>query len=300
MEFRQIQYFACLYEEGSVTRAARRLNIVQPALSMQIAKLEDELGQQLFVRSPQGMHPTGEARRLYHLFLPVITGFSQAREQARQADGELVGQVRVGMIATISQGVLVNALMEFSGGHPKVELSFVDGFSGGLSDAVALGHLDAAVINRPRRPLALHTEAIAEEDVVLVAGAGHAPLPQTLPFAELAALKLVLPTRQHGLRGIIESFALSENVDLRPTVEIDSISAILRLVRESDFCTLLPTIAVREQLAQGDLRACVISSPRLVRHIVCVTDPRRPLGAAAAAFMAVLARHIQGLEKEKD
>ena len=73
MEFRQIQYFITLYEDGSVTRAARRLHIVQSALSMQMAKLEAEVGRRLFMRTPQGMQPTPEGRRLYRLFLPVVT-----------------------------------------------------------------------------------------------------------------------------------------------------------------------------------------------------------------------------------
>jgi LysR family nitrogen assimilation transcriptional regulator len=73
MELRQVQYFICLYEEGSVTRAARRLNIVQPALSMQIAKLEEAFGQQLFERTRQGMLPTAAAPQMYRLFLPVCT-----------------------------------------------------------------------------------------------------------------------------------------------------------------------------------------------------------------------------------
>lgn len=294
MEFRQVQYFVCLYEEGSVTRAAQRLNIVQPALSMQIAKLEDEIGERLFTRSPRGMQPTSEARRLYRLFMPVMTEFARAREEARRPSGELTGLVRVGMIATIAQGVLVDALQEFAQAHPKVELSLTDGFSETLTDAVAIGRLDAAVINKPRRPLALHTEVIAEEDLILVTGIQHPPLPENLTLADLADLRLLLPTRQHGLRGILESFAQAENVRLAPHVEIDAIGAIVKLVSESDFCTLLPYIAVRQPLEQGLLRGHAVSSPRLVRQIVYVTDPRRPLGAAASAFMAVLSNHIRG------
>jgi DNA-binding transcriptional LysR family regulator len=296
MEFRQIQYFVCLCEEGSVTRAARRLNIVQPALSMQIAKLEEELGQRLFLRTPQGMQPTSEGRRMHQLFLPVLAEFSRAREQLLQRDGELFGQVRIGMIATIAQGVMVEAMQAFLAEHPKVELSLTDGFSGTLIDAVAVGQLDAAIINKPRRPLALKTEAIAEEDLILVTGPGHAQLPARLPFARLARLKLVLPTRQHGLRGIIESFSQAEDVNLAPGVEIDSIGAIVKLVQRSDFCTLLPRIAVRKELEQGLLRAHAVNSPRLTRQIVCVTDARRPPSPAAAAFLAVLAQHVRGLE----
>jgi len=295
MEFRQVQYFVVLFEERSVTRAARRLNIVQPALSMQIAKLEEEIGKQLFVRSPQGMEPTSEGRRMYRLFLPVLGDFANAREQVMQTSGELAGLVRVGMIATVAQGVLVDALLEFSALHPKVDLSLTDGFSGTLADAVAVGQLDAAIVNKPRRPLALNTEAIAEEDMLLIAGPKHAPLPHVVAFAELAHLRLVLPTRQHGLRGIIESFSQAEDVTLSPSVEIDSISAILKLVHESDFCTVLPRVAVRRQLEHEALHGSTVTSPRLSRQIVCVTHPRRPPSPAAAAFIATLVRYVRGL-----
>ena len=295
MEFRQIQYFITLYEDGSVTRAARRLHIVQSALSMQMAKLEAEVGQRLFVRTPQGMQPTPEGRRLYRLFLPVVTGYQRAREQVIEATGELNGEVRFGMIATIAQGVLVDAILEFSPAHPKVELSMTDGFSGDLIDAVALGQLDAAVINKPRRALTLNSETIADEDLLLVMGPAHADVPASLRFSGMSALKLVFPTRRHGLRGIIENFAEAEDVHLSPSLEIDSISAILKLVRESDFCTLLPHVAVRGLLERAEVKVHRFVSPRLRRTIVAVTDPSRPLNPAAAAFLSVLRRHLVGL-----
>ncbi len=295
MEFRQIQYFIALYEDGSVTRAARRLHIVQSALSMQMGKLEAEVGQRLFVRTPQGMQPTPEGRRLYSLFLPVVTGYQRAREQLVEATGELSGEVRFGMIATIAQGVLVDAILEFSPAHPKVELSMTDGFSGDLIDAVALGQLDAAVINKPRRALTLKSETIADEDLLLVMGPAHADVPASLSFSGMSALKLVFPTRRHGLRGIIESFAEAEDVHLSPSLEIDSISAILKLVRESDFCTLLPHVAVRGLLEREEVKVHRFVSPRLRRQIVAVTDPSRPLNPAAVAFLAVLRRHLEGL-----
>src|SRR6218665_2519140 len=294
MEFRQIQYFVCLYEEGSVTRAARRLNIVQPALSMQIAKLEEELGQSLFLRSRQGMQPTPEGRQMYRLFMPVLGDFARAREQLlHRDDGELVGELRLGMIATVSQGVLVDAMLEFSAAHPKVHLSLTDGYSGGLIDAVAEGRLNAAIINQPRRPLALNTEPIVGEGLLLVTGTAHAPLPAEVPFHSLAGMKLVLPTRQHGLRGVIESFAESGDVSLEPRVEIDSISAIVKAVVESSYATLLPRIAVARQIESGQLSGHRVVAPELARQLVCITHPRRPPGPAAAAFIATMVRHLR-------
>lgn len=200
----------------------------------------------------------------------------------------------VGMIASIAQEVMVEALLAFSTAHPKVELCVTDGFSGTLVDAVAIGRLDAAVINKPRRPLALQTELIAEEDVLLVCGPRHPPLAASLTLADVASLRLVLPSRQHGLRGIIESFVQAEDIHLNPSAEIDSIGAIIKLVQVSDFCTLLPRIAVRQLLENGILAGHVVSRPHLVRQIVSVTDARRPLGPASAAFVATLAGYIRG------
>lgn len=293
MEFRQIQYFVCLYEEGAVTRAARRLNIVQPALSMQIAKLEEEIGEPLFVRSPRGMRPTPRGRDLYRLFLPVVGEFTRARERAMHVDGELSGQVRVGVIATIAESIVPDAMIEFANAHPRVHLTITDGYSQGLSDAVSMDQLDAALINKPRRPLALTMEPMLDEELLLVTGPKHRRLPATVRFAEVGQLKLSLPTRQHGLRGILESFAQGENVDLSAAAEVDSMAAILGLVEHGDFATVLPRIAVMRAIEAGRVDAHRIVSPSLMRHVVCVTHPRRPIAPATAAFIQMLARRAR-------
>ncbi len=79
MDLRQISYFVALFEEGSVTRAAQRMNVVQPALSMQIAKLERELGQRLFDRQPKAMVPTAAGRTLHRLVHPIQRDVADAR-----------------------------------------------------------------------------------------------------------------------------------------------------------------------------------------------------------------------------
>src|SRR5579864_5563079 len=86
MDLKQIQYFIALFEDGSVTRAAKRLNIVQPALSMQISKLEAELRQTLFERGPHGMTPTEAARLMYRLYTPIMRDIDHAREQLSRRD----------------------------------------------------------------------------------------------------------------------------------------------------------------------------------------------------------------------
>lgn len=296
MEFRQIQYFICLFEEGTVTRAARRLNIVQPALSMQLAKLEQEIGQQLFERSTQGMQPTATARQMYRLFLPIMRDFLHAREEVLCTDGDISGHVNIGLIASLTEGVLSETLAAFSAEHPKVSVTVADGYSTTLIDWVAGGQIDAAIINKPRRQLELSVSHIADEDMMLITSAGNPAAPQTpLALRQIPALglRLVLPTRRHGLRAIMDSFAQHEDVDLTPTVEVDSLVTIVKLVQQTQYATILPRIAVHQRLTEGILQAHAINSPRLIRQVVSIAHPRRPLNPATSIFMGMLARQIK-------
>jgi LysR family nitrogen assimilation transcriptional regulator len=296
MEFRQINYFIALYEEGTVTRAAHRLNIVQPALSMQIIKLEEQVGQQLFERSKQGMVPTVAGRQMYRLFLPIMRDFSNAHAQLLSSDGAIRGQVNIGLIASVTEGVLVDTLSEFSNRYPEVDVSVADGYTSTLIDWVAGGRLDAAIVNKPRRPLALDVEHIVDEEMVLITGAAaHQDVPPDLTLRALAALDLalVLPTRGHGLRSTIDAFAESENIELRPKFEIDSLVATVKLVEQARVATIVPRVAVHRQLDSGTLRAHAVTSPRLVRRMVSVSHPRRPLNPAARLLLSMLAANLR-------
>src|SRR6478609_1252138 len=259
MDQRQIQYFVCLYEEGSVTRAAQRLHIVQPALSMQIAKLEEELGRQLFVRGSKGMTPTEHATHMYALFLPVLADFERARAQLLATSSELAGHARIGLPASIAQDILAPALLAFASRHPQVRVSVTEAYTEALVQGVAAGQLDAAIVNKPRR-LMLKAQPVLRESLVLVTATSHRALPAQVSFRQAVKMPLVLPTRQHGLR------------------------AIMQLVQQrSELASLLPRTAVRSRLAEGSLRAHRVVGPALVRELVCVSHPTRPVAPPAAA-----------------
>jgi DNA-binding transcriptional LysR family regulator len=303
MDFRQIQYFICLFEEGTVTKAAHRLNIVQPALSMQIAKLESHLGQQLFDRTKQGMVPTAVARQMYRLFLPITRDFANARAQLMSNDGEIRGDVSIGLIASITEGVLAETLGIFSNKYPDINVKVADGYSTTLIDAVVAGQLDAAVINKPRRPLPLNIEHILDEEMVLITGTSNPlNLPQRMTLRQISAqaLQLVLPTRGHGLRSNIDSFAQNEDIELTPQFEIDSLVTTVKLVEHTNFATIIPRIAVHRALSEGRLRSHSIVSPRLLRQVVAVSHPRRPLNSATKLFLSMLAQNMLQTTEHRD
>jgi DNA-binding transcriptional LysR family regulator len=295
VDLRQIQYFICLFEQGSVTRAARQLNIVQPALSMQLARLEDVLGYRLFERHKQGMVPTAAARQMYKLFLPIMQDFSHAQAQVMVVDGKISGHVNIGLIASITEGVLAATLSTFSERFPKVGVTVVDGYSATLTDWVAGGQIEAAVINNPRRHRVLNVEHIADEDMVLITAAGTSVmLPSKLTLKQVPALGLglVLPTRNHGLRGVLDDFAEAEEVELTASFEVDSLNTIVELVASTRLATILPRIVTHQAVADGVLQIHPFTAPRLVRKVVAIWHPRRPLSPATTAFMAAIKEQV--------
>ncbi|MGE4242046.1 LysR family transcriptional regulator [Ramlibacter sp.] len=292
MDYRQIQYFVVLYEEGSVTRAAHRLNIVQPALSMQVARLEEELARQLFVRSNRGMIPTTHATQMYGRFLPILAEFERARAELLETGGALSGHARIGLPASIAQDVLPAAMVEFSQRFPGVTVSVTEAYSEVLVQGVTSGQLDAAIVNKPRR-LTLQAAPVLDEEFVLATGPRHARVPAKVTLREASRLKLVLPTRQHGLRAALEGFADAAGLHLECVMEIDSLPAIAQVVEQGELATLLPRTALRSRLADGRLRAHRLVRPALVRHLVAVSHPRRPVPPPAASLLEVLVRHLR-------
>ncbi|MFC4518450.1 LysR family transcriptional regulator [Cupriavidus pinatubonensis] len=301
MDLRQVQYFIALFEDGSVTRAAKRLNIVQPALSMQIAKLEDELRQQLFERTAYGMSPTAAGRLMYRLFLPVMRDFTAAREQLVQRDEVVTGSVAIGLIASVTEGVLVESLSRFNARYPQVEVTVADGYSTTLIDWVAGGRLDAAIVNKPRERISLEAKPLHDEEMVLVTSALHGPeLPPTIELSRLPNLELVLPSKHHGLRSVLDTAAQHEEIVLTPTFEIDVLGTLVNFVKATRFATILPHIVVRRAVEQGALRAYPILAPRIVRHIIAVTHPRRPLSKAGELLVGIIADEIRRLSTNSE
>jgi LysR family transcriptional regulator, nitrogen assimilation regulatory protein len=289
MDLKQIQYFIALFEDGSVTRAAKRLNIVQPALSMQISKLEAEIHQRLFDRGPHGMTPTDAARLMYRLYVPIIRDIDHACEQLSRSDVIVTGRVALGMVSSEAQSVLPESLATFNALFPQVEVSVSDGFSAQLIDAVEGGQLDAAIINKPRGRLALDTRALLDEEMVLVTSVEHGRvLPDEIDLAVLGDVELVLPSRRNGLRGALDAALLSADIVIQPRFEIDLLNTIVQFVEQSSVATILPRVVVQRKVDEGTLRAHRIVSPVIVRHIVCVSHPKRPMSLATNALIDIL------------
>jgi DNA-binding transcriptional LysR family regulator len=293
MDFRQIQYFLCLYEEGSITRAAHRLNIVQPALSMQLARLEKEIGQKLFERNVHGITPTDAARFMHAKFLPIMRDIARAQAETASLSGKLFGTVEIGMLSSLASTVLGPATQSFIAGSPDVQITVKEGYTDGLIDSVISGQLDAALVNRVRAPVGVDADPVVNERLcAVISTSSKIKLKAPVTLRQLANMRLILPSAQNGLRALIDKQAQAHGFNLEPRVAIDGLLPIIDLVQRTDGVTVLPPLSAYSGLRSGVLRALPLAKPHVERSLIWVHHARRPLSPATRKFIETVNAEI--------
>src|SRR5438105_782863 len=151
MDLKQITYFMWVYEEGSFTKAALKAHVVQPALSMQIRRLEEEFGVKLFERHPRGVEPTPAGRKLYDRCVPIANNLILAEQELADAGNidRLSGEIRVGLPGSFNRGLLQSVLLPFMDRYPQVNVAISEAYTGTLVEWVREGQVDFALGARP-------------------------------------------------------------------------------------------------------------------------------------------------------
>jgi LysR family nitrogen assimilation transcriptional regulator len=293
MDLKQMQYFLCLAQEGNVTRAARQLNIVQPALSMQIAKLEKSLGKQLFYRASRGMSLTAAGEALVQRIAPILTDIDRVRGEIAQLDGKVSGRVSIGMITSAAQSTLPASSAAIAARYPEIHLLVCEGYSETMLEWVTAGQIDIAIVNTAAPRLTPTARHILDEEMLLAYGADNtAQLAKVVAFDRLKGLDLVIPSRRHGLRRILDDAAAKAGFSLKPRLEIDTLSAICEVVATTDLMTILPGIVLHSTLAAGRIKARRLRNPTIVRSVAWVINPRRSVSPAMSAVMDIIAEDL--------
>jgi len=297
MEFRQLQYFVAMYEEGSVTRAARRLNIVQPAISLQLAKLEDQLGCPLFLRTPKGLVPTQSGHEAYRLFLPILRAIDDARQELTASRDTVKGHVAAGVVASVAHNALSETLVSFTAKYADVTLRTTDGYTRELLEMLRIGQLDLVVINASRKRSDYEQTELVSEDLMLISGAKSQLPAGSVRLDTIDQRKLVIPSARHGLRMILEEVASQQGISLTPRFEFDEIGTIENFIISTDYVAILPPIAVANALRSRLLR-CTPIFPQIARQIACVHHAARPLSRAATVFVDELRDRLVTVQRE--
>ena len=168
MNFKQLEYFSSVAEEGSISGAARALHVAQPPVSRQLALLEDELGVTLFLRTNKGVELTEAGKCLYQHSRQMFQRLRAMADSVRDVDAGVRGQLKLGIIYSDAQ-VAASLMREYHEKYPQVELYVRMGSPGDLLDDLSRGELHALFLrSQSERSSGLRERVLGEDPLELV------------------------------------------------------------------------------------------------------------------------------------
>lgn len=287
MNLRQCEVFRVIMEVGTVTAAADRLHVSQPAVSKILAQLEQDLGFRAFLREKRRLIPTPEAQALYFEVRRAFVSLDHLTRFARDLKGLRQGHLVVAAIHAASSGWLPGLVAEFLRAHPGLSVSLQTMDSPHATQAVATGHADLGIAQFEVPVEYVHRESLQSVEAVCVVPPRH-PLstrrairPADLhdqPFIALAAV--------NRLRTKLERVLEAEGSAPRIQVDTPLASTACGLVMEGVGITILDRLSAEDNLH----RHIVIRPflPRITEDLLLLSPERRVVSAAAVAFAQAL------------
>lgn len=293
MDLRQIEAFICLCDEGSVTRAAAQLGVVQSAVSMQISKLESSLGVKLFERKARGMVPTPLGKQYYDRIVPLVQEFDAVRRELLDTSGRVAGIISLGIVPSLNHSILPDVIKHYSAKFPDVYVQITESNSRDLLDLLDRGLLDVAIVSDTGQPSHLVRDRIITEDLVVISG-DHSRLKlDAVPLRMLPDLSLILPTKRQNIRMGIDRHLARLGLAVKPKIELDGLMPTLALIRKGEWSTVIACGGLLHYLREAGYRISPIVEPSVRRDISVFHHPRRPITIAAQEFCRMVSERLK-------
>ena len=285
MDFKQIQYFITVVEEGSINQAARKLHMTQPPISKQMQLLEAELGCPLFRRSTHPLELTQEGKVLYERgqsLLSMAKGTVQAVADCRSTQG---GTLRLGLVSSVSELAARRWIAPFSRAHPGVSFELYEANTYQLLEQLRSRQFDLALVRTPflRRPFLCQVLPARPILAIWHPAAFQPACPGgVMALEELGRFPLVLYRRWERI--VEDAF---QRRGMSPQIRVWGDSARTSLVlAQSGLGIALAPESMEEPAREWGLMACPVDDPALSSGIVLVQNEGGCDTAAGRAFWA--------------
>jgi DNA-binding transcriptional LysR family regulator len=294
MDLKQLKALVTVIEAGSVTRAAELLHLVQPAVTRQIQALEQEFGVPLFERTRSGMRPTKAGTGLAERARRALTELDRARAELAPAPEGVTGIVTVGLLESTAELLTEPLVSAVLADHPAIELRVLTAYSGHLQRWLDDGDLDVSLLYNLSSTPSLNVTPLVREQLWVAAPPTESLHPDRhIPFAEVAARPLVMPSPGHALRALIDGAAQRAEANLDIAVQTNSLALQKLLVRGGHGWTILPAVGLADDIANGTLSAAPLCEPEVRRSVVLGTPRAGPITPAIEVVARELIRQTR-------
>ncbi|MDK3016037.1 hydrogen peroxide-inducible genes activator [Pseudodonghicola flavimaris] len=277
LTLRQLRYFEALAQHGHFGRAAEASAISQPALSVQIKELEEELGVPLFERGPRQVRLTGFGELFAERVRDILRAVDELDDLARASHEQLAGRLRIGVIPTIAPYLLPTIVGDLARAHPGLDIRVRETITPRLIEELGAGRLDTAIVALPVSEPAFEEVALFSEDFVLVRPGEEAGKP--VPSRErLKEMRLLLLEEGHCFRDQALSFCDMQSSRPREILDGSSLSTLVQMVGAGIGVTLIPEMAVAVETRSANVSVARFEGTQPRRTIGMIWRKSNPLG----------------------
>jgi LysR family hydrogen peroxide-inducible transcriptional activator len=281
-------------DAGSLSRAARRLGISQPSLTLQIQRLEQHLGTRLFQRHGRGVEMTDAGKTLYPRARKLLDEMRATEDAVRREGAEQESTLRVGAIPTVAPYLLPDALRRAHARQSRVRMELREDYSAALAKLLLDGALDVAIAALPYPFEHLETELLGVDRLLVAVPAQHAAARAgRITLAQLRDAPAVTLDPAHCLGEQVAGFCSSQDVNPSVVCRSSQLATVLELVGAGVGVSIVPAIAA----ARHNTPQCAyvpLAEYELRREIVAVWRRGSARPAAAQAFVECVRDVVRG------
>lgn len=300
MNLRQLSYFIAIADHRSIIKAAEVLHVSQPSVSTQIKLLEEELEVLLFERRRDGTILTPEGQEFLGYARSALDTLAAAKASLRAYQITEVGNVTVGIPGSLSPLLSLSLIETVQKNCPNIKIKVVTGLSGHLSEWVRDGTIDFGLLYADSPVIGLDFELLMKEHLFLAISQRNADAIRTrvrngsIAFSDLRDVPLVLPSREHGLRVLVDKVANKAGIKLNVQTELDASELLLEWVLRSSHGTILSLAALRgARVPDDELFVAHIHEPTIERRVSLAYASDRRLSRTARRVEIILRNLIR-------
>ena len=244
MTLQDLRYLVALVDHGHFGRAAEACHVSQPTLSMQVKKVERQLGLLLFERNNKSVHATAAGTEVVRRARQILGDVEMLGSMGRQMSAPLAGAFGLGVIPTLGPYLLPWLVPALKRNHPELRLSVREDLTAHLLDRLASHRLDAALVALPVSDERVKSLALFDEPFWFAEPAGQQPaVAKTMSEEDLRGKRLLLLTEGHCLRDQALSICGVNDRDADGDFRATSLETIRQMVATGLGSTLLPAMA---------------------------------------------------------
>jgi len=265
MEIRQLKAFLAIAEAKTFTAGARRVNITQAAISMQIRQLEDEVGIPIFTRTPRRVILTQAGEFLLERARKILREHDSALAEIAEVAGAEYGRLRIGSSSSMfATHQLPGILQGLRSKYPNAELTVTSATSQVLVDKLMHGEIDIAFVSLPVDNSNITTDLLFSDEIVAIASTKH-PLAKEkfVSAATLAGERLIMGERGGNTRRMIDDFFSASNVKPNVTMELSRQEAINQMVENDMGVGIAGAKTVAKEIREGRLTSWLIEGAEI-------------------------------------